>query len=221
MVLKESFRSSLRKHLAFRKSQQELPPQPYEPGPPLTAAELLPPILESNDPRVILADSIDQLNNNKQLASPIQLEQVRKIVIEDAENLAAHLLPPEVAEALELKTHKEIQDTTTTLPALFLLAEASDATDDEKLADAIDYLLTANPPHHSNELQKAFLAARKNHTPIMQEFLFIKAQGDDKDDTPTPEQREVALGARRATPPQNQHLYRNASGYDDIDHTMA
>lgn len=218
MKLKESFATLADRLPIHGRDKGDSAPEPYEPGPPLTADELLPPLLETNDPRLLLADSIEQLNNP--LASSAQLEAVREVVIEDAENLAANLLPPQVAEALELKPSHELEDTTPTLAAIFLLAEASDATGDEKLMGAIDYLLTASPPHHSRELWEAFLAARKNHTPIMQEFIFIRAEGDVKNDTAKdPKAREAALSARRETPPQNQHFYRT-SGHNDTERTM-
>lgn len=213
MAIKESF-GSLRNHFPFRsKNDETFHPEVHIPGPPLTAEELLPPLPETDNPRILLADSIDQLNNP--LASSVQQEEIRKIVVNDAENLAAHLLPKEVAEALELEATQEVEDTTPTLPALFLLAEASDATGDEKIARAIDYLMTTRPPSQSDELREAVLAARKNHTPIMEEFIRIKAEGDAKADAPKdPKQMEVILGARRATPAK----YRNPAD-EGIDQT--
>jgi hypothetical protein len=126
-----------------------------------------------------LVTSMNMLRAYPDLA-PEQKEALTGIVTADAQNFAAQLVPPAVAHELSLERPRT--DTTELVPPtindVYLLANASDATADPAIHDALGYILAYEAPTFSEILHDAYQRAGISGNPIMFEEHVIGGSED-------------------------------------------
>jgi hypothetical protein len=180
------------------------------------------------EPRLLLADSIDKITHTD--ISGEQQAIIEGIIRDDAESLAARILPLPAARALDLpvrgddgrlwrtnaKPASTEEHVPPTLPDIILLARAYDVTSDPKIADALRYILSSQPPTFSHELEVALNNASRRGTSVMDEYQNLIALQDTRINRPTdPRDVQMLLDMRMETPPE----YRQPSAEDKMGHT--
>ncbi len=164
----------------------------------------------ANDPEALLAESMIIFERDE--GSPeVQKEAILEVVVRDAENLAAHLLPNTEVEALGLyhgtdgasilDDARQADDVPPSLRETILLARAYDVTHDDKLLEAITYILDHKPPRASDELEEAIITKMVEDEPIMRAYQRITAGNQEIQErsmTPTPSQLRFVELMKRA-----------------------
>lgn len=128
----------------------------------------------------LLVESLSVIKAHPDLAPTLE-QQLEEAVAHDARQLAAHLVPPQVAETLELEVPTQVAPTELLPPTLndtYLLADALDTTGDPAVHDALGYILDYMPPAFSDTLRAAYTRAEATGNPVMVEHHRI---GDPED----------------------------------------
>ncbi len=147
----------------------------------LTAeAEL--PLDELDRAHYLLASSIDVLANTTDDTEPELRDNIQKVVIEDAEDLAARVLSPAIVDLLEITPKSpehigtsHVEDATTELRTLYLLIHAYDATKDAHIRRASEYILKETTPQSVELLQEAYKRGAASGDSIINEYRRLNA----------------------------------------------
>jgi hypothetical protein len=138
-------------------------------------------------------DMLDQVPGNEPLTAA-QRANVKRVIIEDAQDLAARVLPAPVVDLLELqpKNPEDIAsfhiDEPTELRTLFLLIHAYDVTNDPKndeqndrpLKSACEYIIKELTPRNAEILQEAYRRGAESGKPIIDQFRQLSALIDSE-----------------------------------------
>jgi hypothetical protein len=192
--------SFAKERLYFRKTRNE-------PDTPMrtvsSAAELCVPAEQASEIHLILADSLDTLERDELTSE--QRAQVRQVVIADAYELAASILPPDIALAMQVETkHKEKDVLPPETPAyrdIYLLAHAYDKTRDQHIREVLEYILDTIPPTFSEQFASAYAQAIAAQAPIIPTYnAVVSAYYSGLDLPKTASEVNVAIAMEQATP---------------------
>jgi len=144
-----------------------------------------------NQPYYMVAESIGRSERAAELLGRSQPE-IQDMVIIDAHDLAARVLPPHISSALDIAAkHPEnigleyIDGQPPSLRALHLLLHAYDATKDPSLRHAVTYIIQVCPPALSEFHREAYEYGAETDTAIIPSLQELAAFADDKLDEET------------------------------------
>ncbi|HET8884110.1 MAG TPA: hypothetical protein VFM68_01420 [Candidatus Saccharimonadales bacterium] len=189
-----------------------------------TITDLLPPILSELDSEKLrdvgeayqtLAGSLNVWEHYEGKTTAEQQALIDQIIINDAHDLAANILPAETVETLSVpaKRRDDISfEHPPMLKDLFLLIRAYDATQDETLKHSIEYILDELPPSQSELLAEAYERAEayretseNDDTSVMGEYRRLGATYDNE--------MELAHTRQLAVTDHNGFVKHDSNGY--------
>jgi hypothetical protein len=142
-----------------------------------------------DNPRYYLADELEKLEFEEPY--PEEAEILKGVAVYDAKKLLADIFPPRVLHELDISedigmadVHEE-EDTPYTTPRLndiILLASACDLTGDEKLLNALGYIVDHTAEELDEQLTKALMAAEETGNSLMQEYRRVRAENSRKNE---------------------------------------
>lgn len=165
-------------------------------APPLQQPDI---IREVGSAHQELAKSLEVWEHYHGNVTPEQQVMINQVIINDAHNLAANVLPAETVEqfGINAKHQDDISfEHPPMLSDLFLLVRAYDGTRDEPLKQSVEYILNDVPPSLSEPLAEAFARSEASRygsssTLVMDEYRAITKTIDNELDMPHTQQLAV------------------------------